>query len=138
MPLKDATPGTFLLEIHQFGVDKPDTLDLDAYAEAASLEHLTLSAGDRSALLRGTRLDEVAKATLDSVTWLPAGLARVQDFDQLTLNTEGPVFTEPGKYTKYKDVIELIDDDHRTLTSFILMDDGTWFEMMRADYWRKK
>lgn len=56
----------------------------------------------------------------------------------LTLNTEGPVFTEPGKYTKYKDVIELIDDDHRTLTSFILMDDGTWFEMMRADYWRKK
>jgi hypothetical protein len=89
VPLKDAAPGTFLLEIHQFGVDKPDTLDLDAYAEAASLEHLTLSAGDRSALLRGTRLDEVAKATLNSVTWTPAGLARVQDLDQLTLNTEG-------------------------------------------------
>ena len=89
VPLKDATPGTFLLEIHQFGADKPDTLDLDAYAEAASLERLTLSAGDHGALLRGTRLDEVAKATLNGVAWTPAGLTRVQDFDQLKLNTEG-------------------------------------------------
>jgi hypothetical protein len=89
VPLKDAHPSTLLLEIHQFGVDKPDTLDLDAYAEAASLEHLTLSAGDRSAMLKGTRLDEVATATLNGVTWTPAGLKRVQDFDQLTLNTDG-------------------------------------------------
>ena len=89
VPLKDATPQTLLLEIHQYGIDKPDTLDLDAYAEAASLEHLSLSAGDRDALLKGTRLDEVAKATLNGITWTPAGLARVQDFDQLTLNTDG-------------------------------------------------
>ena len=88
VPLKDAAPGTLLLEIHQFGMDKPDILDLDAYAEAASLEHLTLSAGDRTAVLKGTRLDEVAKATLNGVTWTPAGLARVQDYDQLTLNTD--------------------------------------------------
>jgi hypothetical protein len=89
VPLKDTTPRTLLLDIHQFGVDKPDTLELDAYAEAASLEHLTLSAGDRSALLKGTRLDEVAKASLNGITWKPAGLARVQDFDQLTLETDG-------------------------------------------------
>ena len=68
--------------------DKPDTLELDAYAEAASLDHLTLSAGDHGALLKGTRLDEVAKATLNGITWTPAGLTRVQDFDQLALNTE--------------------------------------------------
>ena len=89
VPLKDATPQTLLLDIHQYGLEKPDTLDLDAYAEAASLEHLTFSAGDRDALLKGTRLDEVAKATLGGLSWSPAGLARVQDFDQLTLNTEG-------------------------------------------------
>ncbi len=89
VPLKEAKPETLLLEIHQFGTDKPDTLDLDAYAEAASLEHLTLSAGDHSAMLKGTRLDEVAKATVNGVTWTPAGLARVQDFDQLTLSTDG-------------------------------------------------
>jgi hypothetical protein len=89
VPLKDATPGTLTLEIQQFGVNKPDTISLDAYAEAASLDHLTLSAGDHSAMLKGTRLDEVGKASLNGITWTPAGLARVQDFDQLTLNTEG-------------------------------------------------
>ncbi len=89
VPLKDAKPGTLLLDIQQYGVDKPDTLDLDAYAEAASLEHLSLSAGDRDALLKGTRLDTVAKVTLNGITWTPANLARVQDFDQLTLSTEG-------------------------------------------------
>jgi hypothetical protein len=89
VPLKDATPQTFLLDIHQYGVEKADTVDLDAYAEAASLERLILSAGDREATLKGTRLDEVAKATLNQITWTPAGLKRIQDFDQLSLNTEG-------------------------------------------------
>jgi hypothetical protein len=108
VPLKEATPRTLLLDIHQFGVDKPDTLDLDAYAEAASLEHLTLSAGDRSALLKGTRLDEVAKATLNGITWTPAGLTRVQDFDQLTLNTEGSTLDlDPAKSNSAK--VELRD-----------------------------
>jgi hypothetical protein len=78
-----------VLEIKQFGVENADTVTLDAYAEAASLDHLTLSAGDRSAMLKGTRLDEVAKASLNGITWSPGGLARVQDFDQLTLNTDG-------------------------------------------------
>jgi hypothetical protein len=98
VPLKDATPQTLLLDIHQYGMDKPDTLDLDAYAEAASLEHLTLSAGDREAILKGTRLDEVAKVTLDQVAWAPADLARVQDFDQLKLNTDGSTLDlDPAK-----------------------------------------
>lgn len=89
VPMKDASPGTLTLAIQQYGVEKPSTLSLDAYAEAASLDHLTLSAGDRTALLKGTRLDEVAKASLNGITWSPAGLTRVQDFDQLTLNTDG-------------------------------------------------
>ncbi len=98
VPLKDATPQTLLLDIHQYGMDKPETLDLDAYAEAASLEHFTFSAGDHEAILKGTRLDEVAKATVDKVAWTPAGLSRVQDFDQLTLSTDGSTLDfDPGK-----------------------------------------
>lgn len=108
VPLKDATPRTLLLDIHQFGVSKPDTLDLDAYAEAASLEHLTLSAGDRGALLKGTRLDEVAKVSLGGITWTPGGLSRVQDFDQLILNTEGSTLElDPQK--SYSAKVELRD-----------------------------
>ena len=65
VPMKDAAPGPVTLEIHQFGLEKPDRLALKAYAEAASLDRLTLSAGDATALLKGNRLDEVAKARLE-------------------------------------------------------------------------
>ena len=37
----------------------------------------------------------------------------------LTLNTEGPDMSAPGKLAKMKDVIEIKDKDHRTLTSFM-------------------
>ncbi len=108
VPLKDASPGELTLEIHQYGVARPDTLTLDAYAEAASLEHLTLSAGDRNAMLKGTRLDEVAKVTLNGITWKPAGLARVQDFDQLTLGTEASTL-ELDPTAQYSAKVELRD-----------------------------
>ncbi len=88
MPLQDATPGQITLQIHQYGVAQPDTLTLNAYAEAASLDRLRFSAGDRSATLKGTRLDEVAGVDFKGVAFAPAKLERVQDFDQLTLDTK--------------------------------------------------
>jgi hypothetical protein len=98
VPLKDAAPGPVGLEIYQFGMEKPDLLTLKAYAEAASLEHLTLSAGDTEALLKGNRLDEVAKVTLKAIAWTPATLSRVQNFDQLVLKADGSTASlEPGK-----------------------------------------
>jgi hypothetical protein len=101
VPLHDASPGPVTLEIHQFGTDKPDTISLSAYSEAAALDRLTLSIGDRTATLKGTRLDEVAKASLNEIAFTPAGLARVGDFDQLTLKTDGATdhLTTTGKYT---------------------------------------
>jgi hypothetical protein len=57
---------------------------------------------------------------------------------KLTLDTVGPSFTAEGKMTRYKDVIELVSDDHRTLTSIQLGDDGEWREFMKAHYRRKK
>jgi hypothetical protein len=38
---------------------------------------------------------------------------------------------------KYKDVIEWKSDDHRTLSSYMLTDDGTWQNFMTAHYRRK-
>ena len=99
VPMKDATPGPVTLNLYQFGLEKPDTLALSAYAEAASLDRITLSAGDATALLKGTRLDEVAKATLDGIVWTPGALNRVQDFDQLLLSSGSSTATlEPGKH----------------------------------------
>jgi hypothetical protein len=108
VPMKDATPGPVHLKIYQFGLEKPDSLDLHAYAEAASLDRLTLSAGDADALLKGTRLDEVAKATLGEIVWTPAALSRVQDFDQLAMTASASTsHLEPGK--PYKAVVQLRD-----------------------------
>jgi hypothetical protein len=56
----------------------------------------------------------------------------------LTLDTEGPGMAGDGKMVKYKDVIEFKSDDHRTLTSHMLGDDGKWQQFMTAHYRRKK
>ena len=108
VPLKDAAPGPVTLEIKQFGVENPDKVTLTAYSEAASLERLTLSSGDAQAVLTGTRLDEVAKASINDVVWTPAALTRVQDTDRLELTTSSPTSRlEPGK--RYSAKVELRD-----------------------------
>lgn len=56
----------------------------------------------------------------------------------LTLNSDGPSMTGEGKMGKYRDVIELISDDHRVMTSHFLSDDGQWHQFMTVNYQRKK
>jgi hypothetical protein len=108
VPLKDVAPGPVTFEIRQFGLEAPDRLNLIAYAEAASLERLTLSVGDTAAMLKGTRLDEVAQASLEDLTWTPAALSRVQDFDRLTMNADkSTAGLESGKH--YIAKVKLLD-----------------------------
>lgn len=56
----------------------------------------------------------------------------------LTLDTEGPTFTGDGKLAKYQDIIEIIDADHRTLSSQTPGPDGKWSRFMTAHYRRTK
>ena len=56
----------------------------------------------------------------------------------LPLDTTGPSFTDPTKTTRYQDIIEIVSDNVRTLTSRGLGDDGKWFQFMKAEYRRKK
>ena len=56
----------------------------------------------------------------------------------LTLNAEGPDMATEGKMARYKDVIELVSDDHRVMTSHVLGDDGQWQQFMRIDFRRKQ
>ncbi len=97
VPMKDAAPGQVTLSVKQYGLEKPDALQLNAYGEAASLERINLSAGDAEAILKGTRLDEVASAELDGIVWTPVQLSRVQDIDQLSLSASASTSKlEPG------------------------------------------
>ena len=56
----------------------------------------------------------------------------------LTLNAEGPSMADDGKMAKYQDIVEVISDDHRTLSSQVQMPDGTWNKIMSSHYRRKK
>jgi len=54
-----------------------------------------------------------------------------EDGKTMTLNCVGPSMTKDGETAKYRDVIELIDDNYRTLTSYGEDDDGNWTEFMK-------
>lgn len=98
VPLKNASPSTITLQVKQYGLSHPDVLPLQAYSEAASLEHLSLSAGDNTAMLTGNRLDEVAQVSMDGIQWTPATLNRVENVDRLTMQADSSTAgLEPGK-----------------------------------------
>jgi hypothetical protein len=106
VPLKEAEPGTVTIAIHQYGLAKPEELHLKAYAEAAAIDHLSLSAGDKVAVLKGKRLDEVDSADLAGISFSPAALNRVQDFDQLEMAATGVTSTlRPGNNYSAKVVL---------------------------------
>ncbi|HWC78270.1 MAG TPA: DUF1579 domain-containing protein [Blastocatellia bacterium] len=56
----------------------------------------------------------------------------------LTLNSEGPDFSDPTRTAQYKDVIEMKSDDHRLMTSHGVGPDGKWMQFMTANYRRTK
>lgn len=55
----------------------------------------------------------------------------------LTLHTEGPNCMGGEGTAKFKEVIELKSDSHRTFSSYIQGEDGAWTQMMMVDYKRK-
>ncbi|HEX6368144.1 MAG TPA: DUF1579 domain-containing protein [Longimicrobium sp.] len=55
----------------------------------------------------------------------------------LTLDTEGPAYTGEGMM-KYRDTIEIRDDDHRVHTSSYQKDDGSFHPFMTVHYRRTK
>lgn len=85
MPLKDAKPGKITLEVSQYGEQNPDEITLNTYSEAAHLDGLTLNSGDTSAVLKGTRLDQVAGVDVAKIHFVPSGLQRVNEQDELSL-----------------------------------------------------
>lgn len=79
-------------------------------------------------------------------TWLGSMMTHLWVYDGemdstgkiLTLYAEGPSMSGDGSMAKYKDVIEVKSDDHRTLSSSVLAADGSWNTFMNADYRRSK
>jgi len=85
IPLGQVEPGRLEVAVRQFGLEKPDTVDVRAYAQAARIDGFTMSAGDTRGVLRGTRLDEVSSIAVAGIPFTVGKLERAGDTDQLTL-----------------------------------------------------
>jgi hypothetical protein len=89
LPLQAVDPGTLWIEVSQYGLQKPDEIPLQAYAEAPAFESFTIAAGDAEGTLNGKRLDEVAKLEIAGIQFCPGQLERRNDHDELRLKTVG-------------------------------------------------
>ncbi len=56
----------------------------------------------------------------------------------LTLDTEGPDFTDPTKLARFRDAIEIVDANHRRLSSSLLGPDGSWTVFNTVHYTRRR
>jgi hypothetical protein len=74
-------------------------------------------------------------ASMSSHLWKQTGELSA-DGRVMTLHCVGPHMTRDGETANYRDVIEILDEDHRTLTSYGQDDDGEWHEFMKAHYTR--
>jgi hypothetical protein len=90
VPLKDEAPGPVTVLVKQHGLSKPDEVPLHTYSEVGHLDRFTINVGDQNGTLKGTRLDEVAGLELNGVHFVPAGLSRAQEQDQLKLAAPDP------------------------------------------------
>lgn len=74
-------------------------------------------------------------ASMSSHLWKQVGEISA-DGTVMTLNCVGPSMTKDGETANYRDVLTLLDDDHRTLTSYGQDESGDWQEFMKAHYTR--
>ena len=70
--LKSVDPGALHLTIRQYGEPKPDTVAAETFSEPATLASLKFYAGDTSATLNGTNLNQVAQLDLKGQVFTPA------------------------------------------------------------------
>ena len=73
-------------------------------------------------------------ASMSSHLWKYTGELSA-DGKTMTLNCVGPNMMGEGE-ANYRDVIEIIDDNHRTLTSYGEQEDGSWQQFMKCQYTR--
>lgn len=90
LPLKEAQPGLLTVAIHQYGLAQAQSVPLHAFAELARVEKFTIHAGDRSGVLRGSRLDEVARLSMEGIEFAPASLSTASAGDELVMSMQDP------------------------------------------------
>lgn len=74
---------------------------------------------------------------MEGTLWIYSGEVDASG-KKLSLYADGPDMADPTKTAKYVDAYEIIDADHRVLTSSVQGPDGKWNQFMTMRYTRKK
>ncbi len=74
-------------------------------------------------------------ASMSSHLWKQVGELS-EDGKVMTLNCDGPDMVNEGKTAKYRDVIEIPDENTRIQTSYFTGENGEFQEMMKCTYTR--
>jgi len=74
-------------------------------------------------------------ASMSSHLWKYTGTMS-EDKKTLTLDCVGPNMVKDGETANYRDVHHIVDDNHRTMTSFGEDDDGNWHQFMKVEFTR--
>ncbi len=73
--------------------------------------------------------------SMTSHLWTSVGTLS-DDGKTMTLDGEGPSMVEDGETARYRDVMEIVDEDRHVVTSYGQDDEGEWQEMIKATYTR--
>jgi hypothetical protein len=112
LPLEhDQIPGDLHLAIQQYDQPQPDELATRTFAEPAQVAAIDVHAGDRSVLLHGQRLDEVARLNLGDLTFTRPPDTSSESSNTLLLRLP-PTVATPSTHA----------DDH--LTAKVTLTDG--------------
>lgn len=87
VPLQISAAGTLKVLVKKFGLLEADEIALHTYAEAGRLDSFSINAGDLEGILKGTRLDQVARAEVNGIVFVPENLSRANQHDELKLST---------------------------------------------------
>jgi len=90
VPLEKATAGALTVVVHKLGTRQPDEIPLHTYSEAGRLDAFNIHAGDSDGVIKGTRLDQVTSLEVDGLHFVPDGLSRANQQDELKVVSHEP------------------------------------------------
>ncbi|UZK70191.1 hypothetical protein OKW76_03820 [Sphingomonas sp. S1-29] len=98
LPLETVAPGAFTLTIARHGAAPMQRIALKGRVEASRLDRFVVHLGDREAVLRGSRLDQVAQLAIGEHRFAPGDVSRGEQGDRMTMRAETALIgLTPGK-----------------------------------------
>jgi hypothetical protein len=90
LPLQESQPGAMTLLVTQYGLNQPQPIAVQSFAEAGRFDGFDIHAGDVQGTLKGSRLDEVASLAIRDVVFTPGELSSRQGSDELPMIAKDP------------------------------------------------